>query len=169
MKLLHIDPALRLTASEAMQHPWCSGSTFEEFQEFHLSQHDNITKPADICRTPSGFSSYRVASPVNTPHNRVTNLVSNSDTPPSTIERVQQNESQAEQTVIENTRSVNRRLIYNQASILEQQRAKEAEAMELLSRNLSRTHMNGSNEENQRERARNSDNVQNAQESSNNI
>ena len=169
MKLLHIDPAVRLTASEALQHPWCSGVSFEEFQELHLSQHESIAKSSELSRTPSGFLAYRVSSPINTPANRVANLVSTADTPPSNAERDHSIETQVDQTAIENTRNVNRRLIYNQASILEQQRAKEAEAMELLTRNLSRTHVNGPNEDNHRGRSRNSENGQNAQESSNNI
>jgi serine/threonine protein kinase len=141
--LLHYDPNMRLTASEALNHPWCRGLSSEDLNASYPFPRGRNSSNSSDC--PSSVQLQRIAPQLSPNNSQTHRLIGNHDKDLSPIRaagsseschavntsNIRQNSSTRE-CQLENSdeqRAVNRRLHYpSYQTIVEQQRQKEAEA-----------------------------------------
>ncbi len=128
--LLQWDPAHRLTAAEAIRHPWCQGLSYEEFKAlpsrevFHTRSLNTVNIETVGTRSyhPIGNSRLSTVSEnLTTPERSVENVGKIRNSPPSLLVPTSHNDFLGQ---------------YDWSSIQDQQRKKEAEALELYGRQI---------------------------------
>lgn len=145
--LLQSDPSQRLSAAEAMNHPWCQGVTYEEYKasllvarvELPSSARANTYSTVNrLCTSSSRSNSPErldaVPSPPSPPPN------SEMSTKPPMIPRPTYDPLEDHHKNFETRFQMPYQ--YDRAAMLEQQRQKEAEALDLCSRQLVQTRIN---------------------------
>lgn len=134
--LLQCDPTCRLSAAEAILHPWCQGMSYEEYK---ASQHRDVSCGMRISSVVDVLSPIRNPNAISTVA-RLTPLLGDADGSPERFRADGKNRLVVNLPVSLSTGTVEgcsqTRFQYDWTAIQEQQRKKEAEALELYSRQV---------------------------------